>query len=202
MCELSSLNQKINSLSENLEEAVNDMKVQDRNVDLLHENIKILQNELSQKNEIIKSLMEIQSTVFDSLSAGRNDQTISDQQQQQHHQQQQQQQQQSQQLLEHNKQTMYEQHQQQIQQNQHTQNIELSQQQQQQQQQSHYRKKTQQQQIEPKNQNRSIYAGNLHISVTENDLYDFFRLWSTKYLQETCKVDLPLCKRTDKSSIQ
>ena len=90
MCELSSLNQKINSLSENLEEAVNDMKVQDRNVDLLHENIKILQNELSQKNEIIKSLMEIQSTVFDSLSAGRNDQTISDQQQQQHHQQQQQ----------------------------------------------------------------------------------------------------------------
>ena len=29
--------------------AVNDMKVQDRNVDLLHENIKILQNELSQK---------------------------------------------------------------------------------------------------------------------------------------------------------
>ena len=142
MCELSSLNQKINSLSENLEEAVNDMKVQDRNVDLLHENIKILQNELSQKNEIIKSLMEIQSTVFDSLSAGRNDQTISDQQQQQHHnqKQQQQQQQQSQQLLEHNQQTMYEQHQQQIQ-NQHIQNVQLLQQQQQQQQQSHYRKK-------------------------------------------------------------
>ena len=142
MCELSSLNQKINSLSENLEEAVNDMKVQDRNVDLLHENIKILQNELSQKNEIIKSLMEIQSTVFDSLSAGRNDQTISDQQQQHHHQkqQQQQEQQQSQQLLEHNQQTMYEQHQQQIQ-NQHIQNVQLLQQQQQQQQQSHYRKK-------------------------------------------------------------
>ena len=70
MCELSSLNQKISSLSENIEKAVNDMKVQDRNVDLLHENIKILQNELSQKNEIIKSLMEIQSTVFDTLSAG------------------------------------------------------------------------------------------------------------------------------------
>ena len=28
------------------------MKVQIRNVDLLHENIKILQNELAQKNEI------------------------------------------------------------------------------------------------------------------------------------------------------
>ena len=200
MCELLSLNQKISSLSENLEKAVNDMKVQNRNVDLLHENIKILQNELAQKNEIIKSPMEIQSTLCDSLLAGRNYQTISDQHQQQQQQQQhQQQQQQSQQLLEHNQQTMYEQHQQQIQQNQHTQNIELSQQQQQQQQQSHYRKKTQQQQIEPKNQNRSIYAGNLHISVTENDLYDFFGLRSTKYLQETCKVDLPLCKRTGKS---
>ena len=94
---------------------------------------------------------------------------------------------------------MCEQHQQQIQQNQHTQNIELPKQQQQQQQQIHYRKKTQQQQLEPKNQNRSIYAGNLHISVTENDLYDFSGLRSTKYLQETCKVDLPLGKRTGKS---
>ena len=47
MCQLSSLNQKISSLSENLEKAVNDMKVQDRNVGLLHENIKILQNESS-----------------------------------------------------------------------------------------------------------------------------------------------------------
>ena len=47
--------------------------------------------------------------MFDSLPAGRNDQTISDQQQQhhdQHHQQQQQQQ--SQQLLGHTQQTMYE----------------------------------------------------------------------------------------------
>ena len=47
MCELSLLNQKISSLSENLEIAVNDMKVQNRNVDLLHENIKVLQNELA-----------------------------------------------------------------------------------------------------------------------------------------------------------
>ena len=78
MCELSSLNQKISSISENLEKAVNDIKVQNRNVNLLRENIKILQNELSKRNEIIKSLMEIQSTVFDLLSAGRNDQTIPD----------------------------------------------------------------------------------------------------------------------------
>ena len=50
MCELSSLNQKINLPSRNVEEAVSDMKVQNRNVGLFHENIKILQNELSQKN--------------------------------------------------------------------------------------------------------------------------------------------------------
>ena len=48
MCEHPSLNQKINSPSENLEKAVNDMKVQNTNVDLLNENIKILQNELPQ----------------------------------------------------------------------------------------------------------------------------------------------------------
>ena len=41
MCELSSLNQKISSPSENLEKAVNNMKVQNTNVDLLNENIKI-----------------------------------------------------------------------------------------------------------------------------------------------------------------
>ena len=194
MCERSSLNQKISSLSENLEKAVNDMKVQNRNVDLLHENIKVLQNKLAQKNEIIKSLMEIQSTVFDSLSARSNHQSISDQQKQQQNQKQK-----SQQLVEHTQQTMHEQHQQQIRQNQRTQNIQLPQKQQQQQQQSHYRLKTQQQQVEPKNQNRSIYGGNLYISVTENYLYDFFGLRSTKYLQESCKVNLPLCKRTGKS---
>ena len=40
MCELSSLNQKSSSLSENPEKAVNDMKVQNRNVDLLHETLR------------------------------------------------------------------------------------------------------------------------------------------------------------------
>ena len=130
MCEFSALNQKISSLSENFEKAVNDMKIHNRNVDLLHKNIKILENELAQKNEIIKSLTEIQSTVFDSASAGRNDQTIADRQQQE------QQQSLEQQLLEHNHQTMYEQHQQLIQQNQHIKKIQLPQQQRQQQQKS------------------------------------------------------------------
>ena len=54
------------------------MKVQNKNVNLLHENIKILQNEPAQKNKIIRSYMEIQWTVFDSLSTTRNDPIISD----------------------------------------------------------------------------------------------------------------------------
>ena len=74
MQDLSSLHQEISLLFKNLEKAVNDMKVQNRNVDLLHENINTLQHELAQKNEIIKSLMEIQSTLFDSLSVRRNNQ--------------------------------------------------------------------------------------------------------------------------------
>ena len=49
------------------------MNAQNRNVDLLHENItiyKILQDELAQKNKII--------SMFDTLSAARNDPTTSD----------------------------------------------------------------------------------------------------------------------------
>ena len=49
MCELLFLDQKLSSLSEDPEKAVNDMKVQNRNVDLLHKNIKILQNELAKR---------------------------------------------------------------------------------------------------------------------------------------------------------
>ena len=76
MREVLSLNQKNCLPSENLEKVVNNMKVQNRIVVLLYENIRILQNKLAQKNKIIKSLMEFQSSFFDSLSAGRNDQTI------------------------------------------------------------------------------------------------------------------------------
>ena len=84
ICEFLGLNQKISSLSESLEKAVNDNKVQNRNVDFfLHENLEILQNELAQKNEIFKTFMEVQSTVLDVLLVARNDSTISDLHQQQ-----------------------------------------------------------------------------------------------------------------------
>ena len=58
MCKFSAFNQKTSSLSESFEKAVNVIKVQNTNVYLLQENITILQNELAQKNRIIKYLME------------------------------------------------------------------------------------------------------------------------------------------------
>ena len=52
ICEFLSLNQKISSLFENLEKAVNNMKVQNRNVNRLYENIKILLSQINSNNII------------------------------------------------------------------------------------------------------------------------------------------------------
>ena len=55
--------------------------------------------------------------------------------------------------------------------------------------------KEQQQQVGPKSQKWSLYVRNLNLSVTENAIYDFFGLRSSKHLQEACKFDLPFCKK-------
>ena len=39
---------------------------------------------------------------------------------------------------------------------------------------------------------------NLLYYFSENDLYDFSGLRSTKYLQESWKIELPLCKQSSK----
>lgn len=114
--------------------------------------------------------------MFDSLSTATNNSTILDLDQQQN--------QQSQRLLEYNQQMMHEQqqnpYQEQVQKN------EL----QQQQQQVHCCQKTQyQQQAKLNTQMRSLYVGNLHMSITENKIYQFLELRSTKYLQEIWKFD-------------
>ena len=67
--------------SENLEKTINVLKAQKRNADLPHENIKILQNKIVVKDEIIKLIKTIKLRVFDSLSAVKNNPTISDLQQ-------------------------------------------------------------------------------------------------------------------------
>lgn len=66
--------------SENLEKTINVLKAQKRNADLKHENIKILQNKIVLKDEIIKLIKTIKLRVFDSLSK-KNNPTISDLQQ-------------------------------------------------------------------------------------------------------------------------
>ena len=71
-------------MSEKLDKTVSDLTVRKRNVDLLHENIKILSNEkLVAKNKRIKPLTEIESIVSASLLTVRNNQAIFELQQRQ-----------------------------------------------------------------------------------------------------------------------
>ena len=71
-------------MSEKLDKTVSDLTVRKRNVDLLHENIKILSNEkLVAKNKRIKPLTEIESIVSASLLTVRNNPAIFELQQRQ-----------------------------------------------------------------------------------------------------------------------
>ena len=74
----------MSEVSEKLDKTVSDLTVRKRNVDLLHENIKILSNEkLVAKNKRIKPLTEIESIVSASLLTVRNNQAIFELQQRQ-----------------------------------------------------------------------------------------------------------------------
>lgn len=71
-------------MSEKLDKTVSDLTVRKINVDLLHENIKILSNEkLVAKNKRIKPLTEIESIVSASLLTVRNNLAIFELQQRQ-----------------------------------------------------------------------------------------------------------------------
>ena len=52
------------------------MKAENRKIDLFHEKINFLKNELVEKNKTTKSLMETKWTVFDSLSSSKNNPAI------------------------------------------------------------------------------------------------------------------------------
>ena len=74
----------MSEVSEKLDKTVSDLTVRKRNVDLLHENIKILSNEkLVAKNKRIKPLTEIESIVSASLLTVRNNPAIFELQQRQ-----------------------------------------------------------------------------------------------------------------------
>ena len=74
----------VSEVSEKLDKTVSDLTVRKINVDLLHENIKILSNEkLVAKNKRIKPLTEIESIVSASLLTVRNNLAIFELQQRQ-----------------------------------------------------------------------------------------------------------------------
>ena len=64
-CELSILRNQIESLIEHTKISLGH---ENRNIDALHKNIAFLQNELTEKHKIIKSLMETQAAVLDVMT--------------------------------------------------------------------------------------------------------------------------------------
>ena len=44
-----------------------------------------------------------------------------------------------------------------------------------------------------------LYIGNLNVSIKENDLVELFGLNTTKYLRETCSLNMPMNDKTGQS---
>ena len=64
-CEVSILTNKIESFSNDFEKRINTLQGKEKSkIEILQQNMTFLQNELLSKNEMIKSLMEIQSSVL------------------------------------------------------------------------------------------------------------------------------------------
>ena len=69
MCEISTLAQKIEQISENFNTTLNNLKQNDdRNADMVEYNISFLQQELRSKDELMKSLMNTQTMVLETIS--------------------------------------------------------------------------------------------------------------------------------------
>ena len=62
------MSSKIDSLSEFVNTKINNLNDQQKILETLRENIKLLQMELQTKNDIIKNLLDTQSAVVESLS--------------------------------------------------------------------------------------------------------------------------------------
>ena len=69
MCEISPLAQKIEQVSENFNTTPNNLKQNDdRNTNMVENNISFLQQELRSKDELIKSLMDTQTMILETIS--------------------------------------------------------------------------------------------------------------------------------------
>ena len=65
------MNSRIDLLSEVIENKINVLSDQCKNIEVLWDNIKFLQMELKTKNEIIKNLLDTQSAIVESLSLAK-----------------------------------------------------------------------------------------------------------------------------------
>ena len=65
------MNSRIDLLSEVMENKINVLSDQCKNIEVLWDNIKFLQMELKTKNEIIKNLLDTQSAIVESLSLAK-----------------------------------------------------------------------------------------------------------------------------------
>ena len=70
-CEVSTMNGRIDLLSEVIENKINVLSDQCKNIEVLQDNIKFLQMELKTKNEIIKNLLDMQIAIIESLSLAK-----------------------------------------------------------------------------------------------------------------------------------
>ena len=80
-CELPILRNQIESLAEHTKISLGH---ENGNIDALHKNILSLQNELTEKNKIIKSVMETQTTVLDVMTDLRQQPNTSEQKVKEH----------------------------------------------------------------------------------------------------------------------
>ena len=147
-CEISNIGQKIKSLCE----CFNGVKETEKSNEVLQKNVTFLQNELIRKDEIIKSLLETQPSILETVSKPsveeeKEEEEVSP-----------------------------------------TRN-EIIEEIQWQKQSSGKKNKN-----EPKN----IYIGNLSLDTKIDDLYELFGLRSTKYLRETCKINMPVNESKEK----
>ena len=72
--ELSTMSSKIDSLSEFVNTTINTLNDQQKILETLMENIKLLEMELQTKNDIIKNLLGTQSAVVESISHSKDQQ--------------------------------------------------------------------------------------------------------------------------------
>ena len=172
-CALSTLHNKIDRFMETFNKTISNFET--KPYEILQDNIEFLQNELRSKDEIIKTLMETQTAVLENLPLSKPPQQTESNTSFQRD------------VNQLNKNIFFKGQVNQMYNNQsqhHVVNIQYQ--------------KSSKQQNRNHNQNskqeKRLYVGNLDKDVKEQDLIELFGFNATSYLQENCRVDLPIVK--------